>query len=170
MTHATVIADDEAKIVDLQKQITQQKTLINSTKESTANVGSMHSIGDAGTVVASLQTQYLRRNEQDDPDLLTEVQTGLMDYFDQEAAIWFDADVTAADVGSWQCMTNYDFPEDTLNVVWICSDTTNTVVYAYATAIYNSTTGKFSGTQVRLTSAGQAIASATTIGGAENDN
>lgn len=123
--------------------------------------GTLHSAEAAGQAVASLQNEYM------DPSIdafsdagkakLREIANSMAEYRGNkefQQAPWF---YNSTEEVEWSFESGYDFSGDNLLCVWTCYPVGKDVdkrLVAYTFATYNSSTGKFSDSEIYITKFG----------------
>ena len=169
--YKTELAACDAAIADTQTKIQAQMQDLNDVTSNKQEImANYHSLGEAGTNLAQLQTDWSRyayqysicqegdkaKYEKAMYDTLVSMRER---YVNEVPFGWFAFKGNGL---SWRCATNYSFYTDTLRVVWLCqsndtSDVSGRVAnrtYAYATADYVEKDKKFVNVEVYITSYG----------------
>lgn len=168
-TYRNTVAKAEQDIVDAQKEILMQNAILEESEQSRLEAeGNIHSMGDddnnAGVIVATLMNQYARESDtyrdtqlgelDSVSDEIMRIRNRLDGYFpDDDIYLWYDWDYSHMSI-SWMCETNYKFRGTSFDVLWLCTDSSHSDVYAYATATYDANTNTFSNLKTGVTSIG----------------
>ena len=146
----------------------EQLSLTSSNVKGKSGQEIVSSAKAAGDVVAASQTKYITIDS-NDRDGIKAIKTDIQKYFDDKSsadagAIWYRNSKPANYV--WEFMGGYTFSGDTTKSMWLCREKDSGVVYAYATANYDASKGKFTDFAKTTTLAGNSAMSGTP----ENNN
>lgn len=158
-TYKNSMRDGDLSIAEYQKELLVQAAQLEEANKSVElDKAGLRSMGDRGMQVATLQNQYVQSLNLGDRAQAAEIgayEQQTRDIQDSLLGYIPDGDVsepwfrwTFESGLEWNCVTNYDFYGEELEVMWQCTNHQKSIVYAFATGVYHVSSETFSDIQV----------------------
>lgn len=162
-SYKTSMSNGDLSIAEYQKELLVQTAKLEEQQASLSEKQAhLHNMQDVGNKVANLQNELANKVDlygvsqdvlwNNITSDLASIQSDLLEYFDEsDVFVWYDWDTVKHPLLRWKCVTTYDVVGEQIEAMWVCMEQD---VMAYATAIYDVETGRFSDLQTYVTDAG----------------